>query len=97
MYVRGGAKKKYQPLADYIGCYGGYPYGYGPALGPYATAGLWFNIRRTELRRAGYVADGIAAAFEPQPVVIGALAETPEMAAAMYAAARARNIRPGAA
>jgi hypothetical protein len=55
------------------------------------VCGLYFNIGRTELRRAGCVADGIAASFEPHLGVIGATCETDEQAVALYNIALARH------
>lgn len=98
LHLRARIKKKFQPIADLIGVYGwGAAAGRndGPVLGGYAvTFGLYLNIRRTELRRAGCVADGIAAAFEPAAAVLGAQSENEADGQQLAATARARAMPP---
>lgn len=47
-------------------------------------------MRRTELRRADAVKQGVTAIFEPNPDMFDALADTPDEAEALYLLAEAR-------
>lgn len=87
--VDGCCKKKHQQSADLLGAYGPLP---GIIDGTHEQlCGLAFNLRRTELRRASSVADGIGAAFQPHAGVIQSLCDSDDEAQAMYQMATMRH------